>query len=88
MFQASKPFFRFDETGLKQWAAPIVSRSDNGVDHVGTNAQPNLPPVSQIRPFGPGEPGRKAVIEVISALFGFFSVTLFLAHAFDAYRVR
>jgi hypothetical protein len=64
------------------------SGSDNGVDHVGINAEPNLPPISQIRPFGHGKPGRKAVMEMMLALFGYFSVGAFLPHAFDAYRAR
>jgi hypothetical protein len=84
----SKPFSQFDEAVLKQRAASINPRSDNGVDHVGTDTQPNLSPISQVRPYGHSKPGRETVIEVISALFGFFSVGLFLAHAFDAYRVR
>jgi len=30
----------------------------------------------------------KAMIEVVSALLAFFSISIFLAHAFDAYRTR
>ena len=32
--------------------------------------------------------GRKAMIEVITALLAFISIGIFLAHAFDAYRLR
>jgi hypothetical protein len=61
---------------------------ENGSDHVGTHPQPNLPRVSQERPSGHGEPRGKAMTEVVTALFAFFSVSVFLAHVFEAYRVR
>jgi hypothetical protein len=38
--------------------------------------------------FRHGEPEGKAMTEVVIALFVFFSFSVFLAHAFDAYRVR
>ena len=64
------------------------ARSNNGANRVGIDAQPKLPAISQIRSFGHGEPGRTAVIEMMAALLGFLSVGLFVAHAFDAYRLR
>ena len=42
----------------------------------------------QERPFGHGNPGGQAMTEVVTALLVFFSFSVFLAHAFDAYRVR
>ena len=32
--------------------------------------------------------GRKAMTEVVTALLAFISIGIFLAHAFDAYRLR
>jgi hypothetical protein len=32
--------------------------------------------------------GSKAMIEVVSALLAFFSISMFLANAVDAYRAR
>jgi hypothetical protein len=55
---------------------------------VGTNAQPNLSPMRQVRSHGHRKRGGKAVIDVMTVLLGVFSVGLFLAHAVEAYRVR
>ena len=35
-----------------------------------------------------GNTGRKAMTEVVTAFLVFVSIGLFLAHAFDAYRLR
>ena len=83
----TKPFSSPDENVLKQ-TRRSDSGSKNGGDHVGTHPQPYLPQVSQERPFGHGNPGGKAMTEIVTALFVFFSISVFLAHAFDAYRVR
>jgi hypothetical protein len=32
--------------------------------------------------------GRKAMTEVVTAILAFISIGIFLAHAFDAYRLR
>jgi hypothetical protein len=79
--------FRSDEAVLKQMRRTNMGL-ENGSDHVSTHPQPNLPRVSQERPFGHGEPRGNAMTEVVTALFAFFSVSVFLAHVFDAYRVR
>ena len=34
------------------------------------------------------EPGSKAKTEIVTALAAFFSISIFLAHAFDVYRTR
>jgi hypothetical protein len=63
-------------------------RSTTGLGHVGSPAQRDLPPIHQGCPSGPGQPGSKAMIEVVSALLAFLSISMFLAHAVDAYRAR
>ena len=63
-------------------------RLRTGLGHVGSPAQRDLPPIHQGCPSGPGKPGSKAMIEVVSALLAFFSISIFLAHAVDAYRAR
>ena len=37
---------------------------------------------------GNGEPRGKAMTEVVTALCVFFSISIFLAHAVDAFRAR
>jgi len=44
--------------------------------------------VGGLGPSGHGEPGGKAMTEVVTAVCVFFSISVFLAHAFDAYYVR
>jgi hypothetical protein len=54
----------------------------------GSYPQRHLPPIPPRRPSRHGEPGVKAMTEVVMALCVFFSISVFLAHAFDAYRAR
>jgi hypothetical protein len=57
-----------------------------GFDHVGPDSQRDLPPISQGRPSRHGKAGDKAMTEIVAALLVFLSISVFLAHAFDAYR--
>ena len=59
-----------------------------GLDHVGIGPEPHLPRVSQARPSRHANTGRKAMTEVVTAILVFVSIGIFLAHAFDAYRLR
>ena len=59
-----------------------------GCDHVGRHSQRDLPAVHSGRPSRHRQAARKAVTEVIAALGIFFSISIFLAHAFDVYRAR
>jgi hypothetical protein len=58
-----------------------------GLDHYGHHPQRDLPPFPQGRRLWHcGDPGGAAMIEVVTALLAFLSISVFLAHAFDAYR--
>jgi hypothetical protein len=58
-----------------------------GLDHHGRHPQRDLPPFPQGRPLGHGgDPGSAPMIEIVTALLAFLSISVFLAHAFDAYR--
>ena len=72
-----KPILAYPEFGL------------TGIDHHGHYSQRHLPPISQRRPSRHSEPGGKAMTELVTALCVLcvlFSISVFLAHAFDAYR--
>jgi hypothetical protein len=57
-----------------------------GFDHADPRPERNLSPISQGRPSRHGNAGDKAMIEIVAALLIFLGVSVFLAHAFDAYR--
>jgi hypothetical protein len=69
---------------------PWFDRVDQnqGIDHVSPIAQRDLRPVSRCCPSGHGDPGSDAMAEIVEALFAFFSISIFLAHAVDAFRAR
>lgn len=74
---------------LRKHNRPTIELTQNtGLDHVCIGPEPHLPRVSQARPSRHFNLGRKAMIEVITALLAFISIGIFLAHAFDAYRLR
>jgi hypothetical protein len=72
----------------KQTAATVVNIKQAGLDHVGIGSQPHLPRVYQACPSRHDNTGRKAMTEVVTAFLIFVSIGVFLAHAFDAYRLR
>jgi hypothetical protein len=80
--------FTCREALRKQTAATVVTTAQTGLDHVGISSQPHLPRISQACPFWHGNTGRKAMTEVVTAFLIFVSIGVFLAHAFDAYRLR
>jgi hypothetical protein len=69
--QQSRSTVRFDQTA--------------GFDHVG-HSQRDLSPISHGRPSRHGKAGGKAMTEIVVPLLAFLRISVFLAHAFDAYR--
>jgi hypothetical protein len=72
----------------KHWPPRIPFTQTTGLDHVGIGPEPHLPRVPQARPSRHFNTGRKAMTEVVTAVLAFISIGIFLAHAFDAYRLR
>jgi hypothetical protein len=84
---ATKPFSVADEAALKQRRPTLPVDQTTGFDRVSPTPQRDLPPIPQCRPMH-GEPGSKAMAEVVTVLCVFFSVSIFLAHAVEAFRAR
>jgi hypothetical protein len=76
------------EVFRKQRAPTVLSYQTTGLDHVGIGPEPHLPRVPQACPCRHNDTGRKAMTEVVTAVLIFASIGVFLAHAFDAYRLR
>jgi hypothetical protein len=72
----------------KQRPPTMLSCQTTGLDHVGIGPEPHLSRIYQACPFRHGNTGRKAMTEVVTAFLIFVSIGIFLAHAFDAYRLR
>jgi hypothetical protein len=70
----------------QQTRRTVVFAQTVGFDHAGAHPQRDLSPNSQERPFRHGNAGGKAMTEIVVALLAFLSFSVFLAHAFDAYR--
>jgi hypothetical protein len=85
---ADEAIWSFGEDGRKRSGALMTPDQTTGCDHVGHHSQRNLPPVPSGRRSRYFEPGGKAMIEAITAICIFFSISVFLAHAFDVYRMR
>jgi hypothetical protein len=83
---ATKPFSRRDENVLKQSPATLPLSSNAGFGHAGIDPKPDLPRISQERAFGHTKAGSTPMTEVVAAVLVFFSISVFLAHAVDAYR--
>jgi hypothetical protein len=84
---ATKPFSVADEASLKQRRPTLPVYQTTGFDHV-SPTQGDLPPIPQCRHSRHGEPGSNAMAEVVTVLCVFFSISIFLAHAVDAFRAR
>jgi hypothetical protein len=69
-------------------AAYLLHQRNNGDRHVGPHPKRDLPQIPHHRTSGRRPPRGKAMTEAVMALSVFFSVSIFLAHAFDAYRMR
>src|SRR5438552_6607848 len=69
-------------------AAYVPRQPNNGDRHVGPRPERDLPQIPHHRTSRPSPPRGKAMTEAVAALAVFFSVSIFLAHAFDAYRMR
>ena len=69
-------------------AAYVPRQPNNGDRHVGPHPERDLPQIPHHRTSRPSPPSCKAMTEAVVALSVFFSVSIFLAHAFDAYRMR
>ena len=85
---STKPFQRRAKCSGNTTALSSHPRKTTGLDHVSIGPEPHLPRVSQARPPRHLNLGRKAMIEIVTALLAFISIGIFLAHAFDAYRLR
>jgi hypothetical protein len=72
----------------KQSRPTVLTHQTTGLDHVCIGPEPLLSRISQACPFRHGNTGRKAMTEVVTAFLIFVSIGVFLAHAFDAYRLR
>jgi hypothetical protein len=77
-----------DEGSPKQTEPTMLPGQTTGFDHVRPHPQRDISRIPPERPLWLEAPGRKAMIEVVTALFVFLSAGVFLAHAFDAYRMR
>jgi hypothetical protein len=69
-------------------AAYFPHQPNNGDRHAGPHPERDLPQIPHHRASGHGPSRGKAMTEAVMALSVFFSVSIFLAHAFDAYRMR
>jgi hypothetical protein len=86
--QRNETIFGGREALRKQTAAIVKLIERTRLDHVGISTQPHLPRISQACPCRHDNTGRKAMTEVVTAFLVFVSIGVFLAHAFDAYRLR
>jgi len=66
----------------------LLAYQTTGLDHVCNGPEPHLSQIPQACPLRHGNTGRKAMTEVVTAFLIFVSIGVFLAHAFDAYRLR
>jgi hypothetical protein len=81
-----KPFSDIHEAVRKPVRAQPHGRS-TGLDHHGHHTQLDLPPFPQGRHrWHGGDPGSAPMIEIVTALLACLSISVFLAHAFDAVR--
>jgi hypothetical protein len=85
---ATKPFSMADEAVLKQRRPTLLVDQTTGFDHGSPTPYRDLPPIPQYRPSRHDEPGSKVMAEAVTALCIFFSISIFLAHAVDAFRAR
>jgi hypothetical protein len=67
---------------------PSRNQAAAGFDHVYPHPGCDLPPIPQGRYRGLDKRVSKAMIEAATALLVFLSIGVFLANAFDAYRMR
>jgi len=64
----------------------MIARKEGG-DHAYFHSQFDLPRISEKRCSRHFKSGRTTTMtEIVTALLAFFSVSVFLAHAYDAYR--
>jgi len=66
----------------------VLTHQTTGLDHVCNGPEPHLSRISQACRLRHDNTGRKAMTEVVTAFLIFVSIGVFLAHAFDAYRLR
>jgi hypothetical protein len=72
----------------KRTIALIAPTNKRGCDHVAAHSQRDLQAVPFGRSFRHFKSGSKAMMEIMTALAVFFSISVFLAHAFDVYRTN
>jgi hypothetical protein len=81
-----KPFSGRDENVLKQSCTIEGPDQTAGFSHASPHPQDYLWRVSQERASGHGKAGSNIMTEFVAAFLAFLSVSVFLAHAVDAYR--
>ena len=81
----TKPFSRILKSSRNE---PMLRspQSIRGCDHVAAYSECDLPPFPQGRPSRHCKRGSKAMTEILAPLLAFLSISVFVAHAFDAYR--
>jgi hypothetical protein len=80
--------FRCRRKRLETKAAYLPRQPDNGDRNAGPHPERDLPQIHHHRTSRRRPPRGKPMTEAVMALSVFFSVSIFLAHAFDAYRMR
>jgi hypothetical protein len=83
--RGEETIFQQDETGPKQTRPSFPSRK-NGDRHDSSHPECDLSAI-HVRRSSRYRRG-KAMTQAVTALFAFFSISIFLAHAIDAYRSR
>jgi hypothetical protein len=82
----SETIFPDREVVPQQRRPTVLFDQTAGFDHAGPNPERGLPPFPQERPSRYGNAGGKAMTEIVVALLAFLSISVFLAHAFDAFH--
>jgi hypothetical protein len=84
-----KPFSAGDDAGQKRLRLTTgYDDQTTGFGHASRHPQRDLSPFPQKRPSRHGEARSTQMIEAITGLCIFLSIGVFLAHAFDAFRMR
>ena len=81
-----KPFWAPREAFRKQRRPSITFGQTTGCDHAGNLPQRGLPRSPQDLHLRDDKLGGDAMMDVVTTLLVFLSVSVFVAHAFDAYR--
>jgi hypothetical protein len=86
--RCKEAIFRPRRKGPETKAAYPPHQSNNGDRHVNHHPERDLPRIPHRHPSRHRPPRGNPMSETFTALSVFFSISVFLAHAFDAYRMR